>query len=315
MLKTRKQLKAEAQGVLRANPMLRRQMLAFRLLGLAFSTVLGLSVGNPLTERFNEVLALIEAGNFTWNQIMLILQRTVTTNLGKITIVTVANLVWYLFATVVIFGMLMSIRRVVAQERPAQMSDLFDGFPLFGKAAGLSVLTTLLIFVRTLPAIVMIVVAQMAVGPNWMMSSLITCAGTIYAVRVSYRYEFATYILAEKPGLTVKQAIRESIDCTKGRIGALFSFDMSFIGWSFFVLGIEWLVAFVLGLAVPAIAPYIAALVVLPLCAWLYTYMNTSYTLFFRNVVGLDRPEASTAAPPPYTGGTGGSYSGPDIQI
>ena len=52
----------------------------------------------------------------------------------------------------------------------------------------------------------------------------------------AYSYKFTLYILAENPGISVRQAMNISKELTKGHKADLFVLDLSFIGWGFLCL-------------------------------------------------------------------------------
>ncbi len=51
----------------------------------------------------------------------------------------------------------------------------------------------------------------------------------------SIRYSMLVYVLAEHPELTIREAIRESLSLTRGRVWELFILQLSFIGWALLV--------------------------------------------------------------------------------
>lgn len=62
----------------------------------------------------------------------------------------------------------------------------------------------------------------------------------------AYSYKFTLLILAENPGISVRQAMNISKEITKGHKADLFVLDLSFIGWGFLCLltlgiGFMWL--------------------------------------------------------------------------
>jgi uncharacterized membrane protein len=88
-----------------------------------------------------------------------------------------------------------------------QFGDIFKGFSsLFGKALWLSVITVFFTF---------------------LLSLLLFIPGIIKAIA----YSMAPYILAENPGMTAREALRESTRITNGHKFELFVLQLSFIGW------------------------------------------------------------------------------------
>ena len=321
MLKSRPKIKEEARALIKANPVLSRQMFVYRLLGLIFSTVLAVMLGNPVMEQINTVVELVQSSGYTYSQQLLVLQRMFLSVAGRLSILMLAQMVWNMFFVNLRFGVLTSIRKVAAGEGSAQMSDLTSGFPLFGRVVWLDFLVSLFILLRSLLfALFMgiLVTALSFVGGYWMSSislMLASIAFMIFVFLTAYRYILAEYILAENPAFTARQAIREAVACSKKRIGLFFGFDLSFLGWALLFAGVDYALGKLLGIFLPEIGSYISTFIMLPALVWVNTYISTGFTLLFRNLVGLDRPQEAPPAPPPYSGGTGGTYSGPDIQI
>ena len=320
MLKTRPVLKETAKTLAQANPMLRRQMLVYQILGLVFSTVIAFTLGNPVMEHVNTVLEMVVNSGYTLSQQALVVQRMLVSVAGRMSMAILAQMAWSMVTVNLRFGIFTSIRKVAAGEGPAQLSDLANGFPIFGRVVWMHVLVNLFILGRTLLYVipVALMIGVLGAVPGFyevaVLSGFVaTIACTCFLVAMTYRYMLAEYILAENPSFTARQAIREAVACSKGRIKQLLTFDLSFFGWACVFLAVDFALGKIFGLMLPEIAPYIVAVILLPAYVWFHTYVYTAFTLYFRNIVGLDRQEPS--APPPYSGGTGGSYSGPDIQI
>jgi uncharacterized membrane protein len=55
----------------------------------------------------------------------------------------------------------------------------------------------------------------------------------IFAIIFAGRYYLAVYILISNPTIKIRQCIKKSVYCTKGRLGDLFIFKLSFILWFF----------------------------------------------------------------------------------
>lgn len=105
--------------------------------------------------------------------------------------------------------------------RPAEVSDLFSAFDIFGRALWLRILMGLKIFAWSLLFLIPGIVA-------------------------AFRYAMAPYILAENPQLTAEQAIELSKQMMDGKKGDLFVLHLSFIGWALlagltFGIGLLWL--------------------------------------------------------------------------
>lgn len=77
---------------------------------------------------------------------------------------------------------------------------------------------------------------------------LVPIAGPVLAIVKSYSYKFVPYIIMTRPDVTATQALRLSMEMTKGKKGQMFLADLCFFGGIF-------VVSFVLGLltAIPFI--------------------------------------------------------------
>ncbi|QHQ62568.1 DUF975 family protein [Anaerocolumna sedimenticola] len=107
--------------------------------------------------------------------------------------------------------------------RPA-VSDIWKGFKVFGKALWLTIITGFFTFAWSLLFI-------------------------IPGIVKGYAYLMAPYILADNPGMTAREALRESKRMTNGHKFELFVLNLSFIGWLL-------LIPLTLGLIVIWLAPY-----------------------------------------------------------
>ena len=107
--------------------------------------------------------------------------------------------------------------------RPS-IGDIWKGFNVFGKALWLTIITGFFTFLWSLLFI-------------------------IPGIIKGYAYLMAPYILADNPGMTAREALRESKRMTNGHKGELFILSFSFIGWYL-------LIPLTLGLIVIWLAPY-----------------------------------------------------------
>jgi uncharacterized membrane protein len=99
----------------------------------------------------------------------------------------------------------------------------------------------------------------------------------------AYSYSMALYVLAENPGKSARECIKESMEMTKGHKMELFVLDLSFIGWII-------LVPFTLGL----------------LSIWLIPYMSATITNAYESlkpvtVISAEEPQAGEAPEPTET--------------
>jgi uncharacterized membrane protein len=115
----------------------------------------------------------------------------------------------------------------MTKGQKANVGDMFSGIRYLGKAWWLNILiaffTTLWTYLFVIPGIVK-----------------------------SFSYSMATYVLADNPNLTARQALNESKRIMKGHKWELFVLQLSFIGWH--ILG-----GLTFGLAYIYIIPYMSA--------------------------------------------------------
>jgi uncharacterized membrane protein len=96
----------------------------------------------------------------------------------------------------------------ICQEQKASFGDLLDGFGMFFKILGLSIVSGIFVFLWSLLLIVPGVVAY-------------------------YRYSMALYIMIDNPELGILDCLRRSGELTYEYKLDLFVLDLSFIGWYF----------------------------------------------------------------------------------
>jgi len=99
----------------------------------------------------------------------------------------------------------------------------------------------------------------------------------------AYSYSMALYVLAENPGKSARECIKESMEMTKGHKMELFVLDLSFIGWII-------LVPFTLGLLSIWLIPYMSA-----------TIANAYESLKPVTVISAEEPQAGEAPEPTET--------------
>ena len=116
---------------------------------------------------------------------------------------------------------------LVAENRQDEVSVIFSRFDIFLKAMGLNLFMTLFI---------------------WLWSLLFIVPGIIAA----YRYCLAPYLMAENPGLGIREAVNMSKELMAGHKWRLFCLELSFIGWSILCL-------FTCGIGDLWLKPYISA--------------------------------------------------------
>ena len=99
----------------------------------------------------------------------------------------------------------------------------------------------------------------------------------------TYSYSMALYVLAENPGKSARECIKESMEMTKGHKMELFVLDLSFIGWII-------LIPFTLGLLSIWLIPYMSA-----------TIANAYESLKPVTVISAEEPQAGEAPEPTET--------------
>jgi uncharacterized membrane protein len=98
----------------------------------------------------------------------------------------------------------------VVRKENSEISDIFDGFNVFGKALWLQIITAFFIYL-------------------W--SMLLVIPGIVK----SFAYSMAQFFLAENHALTAREALKSSKEIMNGKKGKLFYLYLTFIGW--FLLG------------------------------------------------------------------------------
>lgn len=112
-----------------------------------------------------------------------------------------------LLSSVLSIGFILYCMTVRRRQR-AEFATLFDGFSFAGRVIGLVIIEFFFIFLWSL---------------------LFIIPGFIAA----YRYRFAYYNLCENPALGAMEALELSKRQTMGYKAQLFTFDLSYLGWSF----------------------------------------------------------------------------------
>ena len=113
---------------------------------------------------------------------------------------------------------------------------LLEGFSHIGRALGVSfftaLFTTLWGLLGMVPYFVFLILGAVLQDLSIIMfSPVLAFLGTILPFVISYRYRLATYFLLDEPNMGVLASIRESKQTMRGRKGALFIMDLSFLGW------------------------------------------------------------------------------------
>lgn len=113
----------------------------------------------------------------------------------------------------------------ISRDKEVGIKDAFSGFYNLGRALGMYFWMMLWTFLSTL---------------------LFIIPGIVKA----YSYSMAFYILIDHPEMSIGEALKESMEITKGHKVDLFLLDMSFLGWGIvsiitFGIGFFWLLPYV----------------------------------------------------------------------
>ena len=133
-------------------------------------------------------------------------------------------IIYFLINTWIQFGFYSYCLKVANRDRTMSYGDLFSSAGYFFKAAALTLMINLLVFLWTLLFIIPGIIA-------------------------AYRYSQAMFVMVENPDKGVMQCIRESKEMMIGHKWEFFVLEVSFILW-------QLLSAFTCGLALIYVAPY-----------------------------------------------------------
>lgn len=140
---------------------------------------------------------------------------------------------------------------LVAENRQDEVSVIFSRFDIFLKAMGLNLFMALFI---------------------WLWSLLFIVPGII----ATYRYRLAPYLMAENPGLGIREAVNMSKELMAGHKWRLFCLELSFIGWGI-------LSALTCGIG----------------DLWLKPYISAATAAFYVDLTGRNIPMAGEPNPDP----------------
>ena len=143
-----------------------------------------------------------------------------------------------------------------ARYHKGSFGNLFDALPILVRVVWYKAITTVLIAFGFMLFIVPGIIA-------------------------SYQYRQGLYILLDHPEMSVLECIRASKHMMKGHKMELFWLDMSFLGWSLGQYLLNYLFAMAMGSA------YLAALVVLPMGAFIRMYMEFTMFLYYEHLCGV----------------------------
>lgn len=208
----------------------------------------------------------------------------------------------------------------VADGVESGCGDIFAGFPRIGRVipmnfalAGFYLLWCLAIL---LPGTLLMMVAflLMNTGSRFLgglLVFIIYAAIAVLLMLVTMRYLFCDHALADDPKIGPLNAIRRSRALMKGRSGEGFLLQLSFIGWSLIPVGIYLVVVMVgtalaLGAANPAVTGLtillgmiVGLLSMVPFLLWLYPYISTTISLYYRALSPRAPAEGDEPSPLP----------------
>lgn len=155
-----------------------------------------------------------------------------------------------IFSPVLTLGLNHTLLKTLRREEIA-VETVFARLPLFLKAIGLNLMTTLRILLWMLPGMALMLLGALlsAYGPA--LGLLTMLAGmalmSVHIIQAMYRYRLATYVMADMPETGVSAAIRRSCEVMKGRKMELFSLELSFMGWRLLVSMAQMMFSMMLG--------------------------------------------------------------------
>lgn len=277
----------------RANPSYLWVMLAYLVLTTGLSQLVETLVGVP----WSDAMLYLQQGY----ELEEVINYVFVSQLGRVGIAVVAELLLNLFALVMEFGLISYTLRLARNEAPG-INNLFDGFARFGRVLWLSILTTIFsalwMAIFAIPAIALMVLVMLGYpAVLWVGYFILILGAVIMGIWVTCRYYLASYYLLDDPSCTARQAIRRSKQTMKGHKMEAFALDFSFFGWILLAAAIqEGFSLFGLGL-LGVIAAGVLEL-------WLTPYLLTTRANFYRFA-----SEANGSAARP-----GGGYAAPDYN-
>lgn len=192
-----------------------------------------------------------------------------------------------LLSTVLTYALGIGLKYFYLQLHRGQeigFSLLFSRMHIFGKCLGQALLVMLFVFLWSLiliPGVFLILVAGIYSMPVILVLFFLLL---IPAFVAAYRYEMASYLLADNPEMGVMNSIRQSkklMYCNKGR---LFGLYFSFIGW--------YLLSAVITVALSWLQPILGTVAGLFASLMVQAYMHSSTAAFYLDLTGqTSQPE------------------------
>lgn len=192
------------------------------------------------------------------------------------------------------------------RNREKGITDLFDGFSVFGRSLGMMAWVYLWSFIWTfvfaLPIILMTWVGivgikyspglALAFAPALLIMLII--ALFVVVIVVGLRYSLSFFILIDHPEYSIRQCMRESIRLMKNNKSKLFFLNLSFIGWAIVASIVSGVIGgLFISLAggeysavVLIISSCITACIMAPLIAYIQTAVVAFYEILIGNAAG-----------------------------
>lgn len=328
------EMKLEAKQLLQRNPALRTQAIIYLLISSVLIGLINSALTAPITSQVNAImdnmLATLQIlGNLTPEMMERIAESLLDIQMQPVLwLAQLVNFALSLAAGVFFFGLLLSIRSAIHGE-PIEARGITNGFAHTGRVIFTNFLVALftglwtLLGVIVLTLLLFIFIMVFASGGSDALEIAFSLLGivwigiiafAVYMIWVELKYFFALFALAENPSMSAMNAIRESKQRMRGHRWEAFTFMFSFFGWALLVGLVEYIVIMVTSAFLPSTAStLLASIAALPLSAWLLLYQYTSYTLYYRNLAGLDSqpPQDDIIIPPSSADdSTGGNYYG-----
>ena len=143
-----------------------------------------------------------------------------------------------------------------ARYHKGSFGNLFDALPILVRVVWYQAITTVLVALWSLLLVVPGIIAL-------------------------YSYRQGLYILLDHPEMSVPECIRASKHMMKGHKMELFGLDMSFLGWTLSLSLLSNLFAMAVGSA------YLAAVLALPMSAFVQMYMEFTMFLYYEHLCGV----------------------------
>lgn len=209
-----------------------------------------------------DVAALMDSLNFSW---MVYAPSVVVT--------IVADLI----SPFLTLGMLNYMLRLLRGQE-ALISTVFSRASSFFKSIGLTIMVAIKTVLWCLPPMAVIILSILipidSVNLLMALSTILPIVMIVLCVRASLHYALATRIMADQPEKRIMQCIHESIDIMRNRKWQLFSLQLSFIGYSFGLMLVQYFLASIFG---NVLASTVYMLLNLALTVYIHTAMCAFY--------------------------------------